>query len=398
MDLKDAELLLKLSHAQTLQELVDLGLELLGNPIFIDDMYRNILAYSQKATIDDPLWQESIVENIHDESSKAQLTSKKNYKQSLEVQHPILLSDLPTAPRYAMTLTKHGTPIGNATIAAHIRPFAPGDKELFELFCNYASGILYNSHYSIRHSQPIVINTLIRLLDGERLKRDAIESKLTFYKRDHSRELLFLLTDKTGDALSCPRQTIIDALSRISGVIAFSYQSYILCICSYELSHIQSLMDELLPILVCYHLFAGISNPIKDIMQLTHYYQQAESALKLNALTDENHFYFYNSIAIFDLFDKLAPETDLMEFCEGSLLDLLSYDKEHESNLLKTLQVYLESGLQYEVTAKRLFVHKNTVRYRITKCQQLLNTDFADGQKNFQYVFSLKILEYFHYL
>ena len=41
MDQKDAELLLKISHADSLQELVDLGFQLLGNPIFIDDMYRN---------------------------------------------------------------------------------------------------------------------------------------------------------------------------------------------------------------------------------------------------------------------------------------------------------------------------------------------------------------------
>ena len=38
MDQKDAELLLKISHADSLQELVDLGFQLLGNPIFIDDM------------------------------------------------------------------------------------------------------------------------------------------------------------------------------------------------------------------------------------------------------------------------------------------------------------------------------------------------------------------------
>ena len=33
MDQKDAELLLKISHADSLQELVDLGFQLLGNPV-----------------------------------------------------------------------------------------------------------------------------------------------------------------------------------------------------------------------------------------------------------------------------------------------------------------------------------------------------------------------------
>ena len=79
-------------------------------------------------------------------------------------------------------------------------------------------------------------------------------------------------------------------------------------------------------------------------------------------------------------------------------MDLLAYDKAHGDNLLKTLQVYLETCLQYEKTAKQLFVHKNTVRYRIAKCQKFLNTDFTDGKKIFQYTLSLKILEYYHYI
>lgn len=84
MDQKDAELLLKISHADSLQELVDLGFQLLGNPIFIDDMYRNVLAYSQDVTIDDPLWQENIVENIHDESTGSQMASKQMYRNPLK--------------------------------------------------------------------------------------------------------------------------------------------------------------------------------------------------------------------------------------------------------------------------------------------------------------------------
>lgn len=398
MNANDAHLLLKMSQVQTLQELVDLAPSLLGNPVFIDDMYRNILAYSQNVEIDDPLWQENIVENIHDESSGSQMTSKNNYKQSLEVQHPILLSDLPTVPRYAMTLTQYGVPIGNATLAAHLRPFAPGDEALFEFFCHYASEILGSSHYSVRRSQPIAINTLIRLLDGDQMPRNAVESKLSFYQKDSCKSFLFLLSDESGDALACPRQAIIDTLSRIPGMLAFSYQSYILGICGYEDSKRETLEKQLLTILEQYRLYAGISNHIKDIMLLPHYYSQAQTALRLNALAKDKRLYSYDSVAVFDLFNQLSSSCDLMEFCEESLLELLAYDQAHEGNLLKTLQVYFENGLQYEQTARELFVHKNTVRYRITKCQQLLHTDFTDGQKNFQYILSLKILEYFHYL
>ena len=184
----------------------------------------------------------------------------------------------------------------------------------------------------------------------------------------------------------------------IPGTIAFTYQSYIVCIYSGNGTQRQNAQTQLLDILNRYDLFAGISNHFRDIMQLPHYYIQAQSALKLSKLNENCRTYPYNDIAIFDLFDTLASQTNLLKFCEEKLMDLLAYDKAHGDNLLKTLQVYLETCLQYEKTARQLFVHKNTVRYRIAKCQKFLNTDFTDGKKNFQYTLSLKILEYYHYI
>ena len=90
------------------------------------------------------------------------------------------------------------------------------------------------------------------------------------------------------------------------------------------------------------------------ILQLPHYYTQAQSALKLSKLNENCRTYPYNDIAIFDLFDTLASQTNLLEFCEEKLMDLLAYDKAHGDNLLKTLQVYLETCLQYEETARQL--------------------------------------------
>ena len=132
-------------------------------------------------------------------------------------------------------------------------------------------------------------------------------------------------------------------------------------------------------------------------MKLPLYYGQAVNALKMGHRINDQRLYTYNDIAIFDMLNTLSQQSDLTEYCEDQLISLYEYDKAHEGNLLKTLQIYLESCLQYDTTARQLFVHKNTVRYRIAKCQKLLNTDFTDGDKIFQYILSLKILEYYHY-
>ena len=53
--------LCRISHCKSLQEAADLAYELLGNPIFITDSARTVLAYTKCVEINFPDWQETIV-------------------------------------------------------------------------------------------------------------------------------------------------------------------------------------------------------------------------------------------------------------------------------------------------------------------------------------------------
>jgi DNA-binding PucR family transcriptional regulator len=48
------------------------------------------------------------------------------------------------------------------------------------------------------------------------------------------------------------------------------------------------------------------------------------------------------------------------------------------SELIETLRTYLACGMHVERTATRLFVHQNTVRYRIARVEELTGTSLAD--------------------
>lgn len=53
------------------------------------------------------------------------------------------------------------------------------------------------------------------------------------------------------------------------------------------------------------------------------------------------------------------------------------------ADLLQTLRAYLESGGSLEATAKSLFVHANTVRYRLRRIQELIGEDVTDPRVAF---------------
>lgn len=81
-------------------------------------------------------------------------------------------------------------------------------------------------------------------------------------------------------------------------------------------------------------------------------------------------------------YDRLGPLTWLqipekeLEQMLHSYKELLRDDKSAE--LLRTLKVYLESNLNYSLTAEKMFVHINTIRNRIDRVNQLLGIDWTN--------------------
>ncbi|HET6312702.1 MAG TPA: helix-turn-helix domain-containing protein [Chloroflexia bacterium] len=61
---------------------------------------------------------------------------------------------------------------------------------------------------------------------------------------------------------------------------------------------------------------------------------------------------------------------------------LRQYDREHHGDLLKTLSTYLRHGGNSVRTANALFIHRNSLRYRLSRVQALtsLNPDDPDAR------------------
>ncbi|MPV90375.1 PucR family transcriptional regulator [Georgenia ruanii] len=62
----------------------------------------------------------------------------------------------------------------------------------------------------------------------------------------------------------------------------------------------------------------------------------------------------------------------LGDFARQFLGPLLDYDRRHGGSLVETLHVYLDTDRVAGETADRLFVHRNTLRYRLRQIEELL--------------------------
>lgn len=71
---------------------------------------------------------------------------------------------------------------------------------------------------------------------------------------------------------------------------------------------------------------------------------------------------------------------ELAAFDEGLLAPLISYDRERGTRLTETFCLSLVLDSSSEV-ARRLYVHENTVRYRVRRAEQLLGCDLGSSKE-----------------
>ncbi|OTN75660.1 hypothetical protein A5886_000735 [Enterococcus sp. 8G7_MSG3316] len=86
---------------------------------------------------------------------------------------------------------------------------------------------------------------------------------------------------------------------------------------------------------------------------------------------------FYHQKGMRSLFEKMSPE-DIHYFCRTILNELAFPTEDNLIELRKTLACYLDFQCEITRTAKALFVHRNTIKYRIEQCQKLLGKNVHD--------------------
>ena len=92
---------------------------------------------------------------------------------------------------------------------------------------------------------------------------------------------------------------------------------------------------------------------------------------------------FYLSYADLQFLLKIISRPELEEYYDSLITPILKYDKKYNSNLLETLKIYVECNLDHIKTGELLHIHKNTVRYRLSKIKELIPYGMSPLDFNF---------------
>lgn len=129
----------------------------------------------------------------------------------------------------------------------------------------------------------------------------------------------------------------------------------------------------------------GLSNQIESIDSIHQYYIQAYKALKVSIIKRQNMFYF-SDIGLYDI--ALSIDDKYVYKYAHQLLSQIN-----DSELLNTLRIYLECNGSVNLVASKLFVHRNTINYRIHQIKEQLGIDLDIPENRLKYLFAFYLCD-----
>lgn len=138
----------------------------------------------------------------------------------------------------------------------------------------------------------------------------------------------------------------------------------------------QKMLLDVLPQLT---FSAGIGRTCTQLREVAQSYRDAQTALSVGrASRGNNAITAYDQLGLYSLLVRFADERLLKSYVENTIGPLIAYDAEHNTELLKTLRCYLLNSENKSQTATDLYVHVNTVKYRLQKICDIIGIDLDD--------------------
>ncbi|WP_094603672.1 hypothetical protein SPSIL_055230 [Sporomusa silvacetica DSM 10669] len=138
------------------------------------------------------------------------------------------------------------------------------------------------------------------------------------------------------------------------------------------------ILDEFAAKLPGLAVAAGLGGRFESLQAARQSYLQATKVLRFSELkTASRPIYAYEQMGIYKLLFEIEPDK-LTTYYQEVIESLNEYDYKYHMDMVASLCVYFEENCNAAKTAKRLFVHRNTLDNRLKKIEEITGRSLND--------------------
>ncbi len=344
---------------------------LIGNPLIVCDKSFRIVSSSDPQNITDIFWQDHVkigycsyefISSVHNLEAVQ--------KGKMHTDAYLVYCQESNDYKYVCSIIgEDRTELGIIILLDSMSAFQSGDQELLKLVAKMVGQKLqkkvsYHSNHSII-AEDILYDLLESKWSEEELKR---RMKMTKFEWPDNLQIMVLdISDyyqKSEELYPSDLKKVI--YEEWHCPVSICYNDNVVLLFDHQ--RCLDIIEKAENFLHKKQVFIGISRPFTRPAELRYYYLQAIRAIRIGRnMSVEKKLYQYHEIAFLAVLPQLSLTEAYKEFAHPAIQRLNSYDSDHQTDLLHIFYQYLVHKENVNETADSLFVHRNTLRYKVQK-------------------------------
>lgn len=363
-----------------IEAVIDAASIRLGNSLLFCDMNFKIIACSQTIPVLDPLWIENTLQGYCSYEFISGVKELKSIQNSSQTTSTVEVT-CPQSPYRKLTskVFHNQTQIGFLLMIEGKNNLIPSHFEMLSAISHVISYTIAYYTSDLFEGNSLYHELLYDMLIGAPSKE--IIPRLSKLHFPAKMQVLFIRPTRYMGAQYLNNFTYKNLKIQIPGTHATYHKKGIVAVIPLkeDAESESELLQTLKNICQSEHIRIGISNSFRSIENFVSYYEQAHAAFELGQkLKTEEVVCRYQDYQIFDLFSEVKNPDKLGRYCHPALTTLRLYDHKNGSELYKTLCVFIDKGCNIKFTSESLYIHRNSLVYRLNRIIGLCQIDFTD--------------------
>lgn len=160
---------------------------------------------------------------------------------------------------------------------------------------------------------------------------------------------------------------------------------------------LQAIYEALIMIFTDHRVKIGVGRHCFKPREYKVAFTEAQKALSFaeSGFDRDEGVVYYHSMGLMGILQQPGNEQMLPLFVREKLGKLFDYSSQHNTDLIASLGCYLDHNCCTYSAARQLFIHPNTMRYRLKKAESIAGIDLTDNDTKLELQLAIKLYRYY---
>lgn len=374
--------------------IMEVAYELLGNPVILNDGTFKLMSLFPEEKLKDDIWDTLLKQGYLDYEYILKFEIDTTRRKILESKAPIYInwSWAEEIPRLSQVINDGNEVYGYLGVLEYNHTFSNVDYQITELVCDVLRHVLKHNNKPNQDSRILQQTLLVSLLDESYSSTGMIEQANTLGIEFRAPFCLMTFSlsqsDMENTKIDMLQETLFSEMDNIQIVI--HHDSLVLFLFG---DHLKQSISFAMNLFKQNKISFGMSDLFNELLDTSINYRRATVGYELGKEKDSNKsVYSYSDyVRQFVVKSALKQEGENI-FVHSGIQKLIDYDKGHKTNYAITLQTFLNHYKNTIEASKNLHIHRNTLAYRLNKCEEIAGFSLDDISQCHYVQISLDVL------